>query len=242
MRTYYFKDKNGVKNQEELARAMEHFHILLPEADLDMLFRAFPSPQGGFDFTAFADAIYPPNVEQGVAVDFMGRAQAPKPQPVAPAAQQPPQPVPQDSNPQAQPPAVQYASGFDFDTSYVEEYVMANQASGAVMPSGVNPQTMQARGMPGDSYILSFLRGSLSCPITIPIFPPVAALCSRFYGTKHLRSPPPFPRSCHWSVRPGTYPACRLDYNNTAVVLILPAIASWCRLQASRVCFNFVRL
>lgn len=61
-RSYYFTDRSGViKNVAELKAALEHFHVILSEAEYAQLFSSFPMPgsQGlKFDFKAFAEKMY----------------------------------------------------------------------------------------------------------------------------------------------------------------------------------------
>lgn len=61
-RTYYFLNQRGIHNEAELARALEHFHVTLSPKEITFLYASFPSKTipNGFDFIAFANALYPP--------------------------------------------------------------------------------------------------------------------------------------------------------------------------------------
>lgn len=72
-RSYFYKDnRNGIQSTSDLGKALEHFHILLSESELQLLFESFPSTSqpGRFDFKLFARTLFPPddehpNIEDG---------------------------------------------------------------------------------------------------------------------------------------------------------------------------------
>ena len=53
----------------ELKVALEHFHVLLSEAELVQLYAAFPRPEGGFDFAGFSRKCYPQQQPRNQAVE-----------------------------------------------------------------------------------------------------------------------------------------------------------------------------
>jgi len=62
---------NGIRSPEDLAAALVRFHITLSPAELDLLFRSFPSAHdaGLFDMVALADALFRRGEEQAFGRD-----------------------------------------------------------------------------------------------------------------------------------------------------------------------------
>lgn len=59
--TYYYRTLGSVPNLGELKKALEHYHLRLPEIELEVLYGLFPYENGmpGFDFRRFSRALFP---------------------------------------------------------------------------------------------------------------------------------------------------------------------------------------
>jgi hypothetical protein len=59
--TYYYRTLGSIPHIGELKKALEHYHIRLPEIELEILYGLFPYRDGkpGFDFRRFSCALFP---------------------------------------------------------------------------------------------------------------------------------------------------------------------------------------
>lgn len=140
-RTYYFDHtKKSINSIKELQIALEHFHVLISDAELAQLYSSFPLFDGdgtviGFNFRDFAERCYPREKPQGRIVD--GRTVSTDSSPTVTMQQQP----------QSQSQSKQFSPNASFNQQQQQPQQSFQQSAsfGNVYGQSLSPQPQQSQ-------------------------------------------------------------------------------------------------